>query len=128
MKKRVVKILVGVLVAGAVLGGAALGAIRWHIHQSVQECCGVAQQAHLHPGDDVAALDEFINDESHSLRDRNMAVWALGQMRDSQALSVLESVYTGDLCTHDKSLCQYELEKSIKLCGRPPNPPRKTKH
>ena len=78
MKKGVVKILVGVLVAGAVLGGAALGAILWQIHQSVQECCGVAQQAHPHPGDDVAALAEFVTDESYSLRDRNMGFgrWA----------------------------------------------------
>ncbi len=128
MKKRVVKIFVSVFVAGAVLGSIALGALLWSIHQSVREHCGIAQRAHPHPGDDVAALTEFVNDDSHALRDRNMAVWTLGRMRDAQTLSTLESFYTGDLCIHDKSLCQYELAKAIKRCGGIPNPPRKTKH
>lgn len=128
MKKRVVRIVVGVLVAGVVLGSAALGAILWRIHQSVQAYCEVAQQAHPHPGDEVAALIDFMNSDSHSFRDRNLAIWTLGRLREAKALPALESVYTGEPCDHDKRLCQYELEKAIKLCGGIPNPPRKTKH
>ena len=123
MKKRAVKILVGVLVAGVLCGGAALGGIDWCIHQSVERNCGIAQQAHPHPGDDVAALIDFMNSESHSLRDRShLAVWTLGRLRDAKALPALESVYTGVRCDHDEGLCQHELAKAIKRCGGTPSP------
>lgn len=128
MKKRVAKIVVGVLVISVLLGSAAFGVMAWRIHQSVQEYCCVAQQAHPHPGDDVTALIDFVNSNSHSLRDRNFAVWTLGRLRNSKALSTLESEYTGEQCNHDKNLCQYELEKAIKLCGGMPTPPRIIKH
>jgi hypothetical protein len=128
MKRRIIRILVGVLLAGALFGSGALGAILWHIHRSVQERCAMAQEAHPHPGDDVAALIDFMNSESHSLRERNSAIWALGRLGEAKALPALESVYTGERCEHDKKLCQYELEKAIRRCGGIPDPPRKTQH
>lgn len=128
MKKRVTKIVGGGLVVSVLLGSAALGVVVWRIHQSVQEYCSVAQQAHPHPGNDVIALIDCINSNSHSFQDRNFAVWTLGRLRDSKALPALESVYTGEQCNHDNRLCQYELEKAIKLCGGAPTPPRTTKH
>ena len=129
MKKRVLKITASILVLGVLACGAALGAIKWHIHQSVQMNCQSAQHAHPHPGDDVAALIDFMNSESRSLWDRtHRGVWTLGQLRAPKALPALESVYTGEACDHEHHLCQYELEKAIKLCGGTPNPPRETKH
>jgi hypothetical protein len=129
MKKRAIKIVVSVFVVGVLLCGVALGAILLNIHQSVQANCRVAQQAHPHPGDDVAALIDFMNSTSHSLWDRNhRAIWTLGRLRDPKALPALESVYTGEKCEHNKTLCQGELEKAIKLCGGTPNPPGKIKH
>ncbi len=115
--KRVVKTVIGVFVVGVVLGSAVLGAVLFHIHRSVGEYCEVAQQAFPHPGDDVAALSDLMNSHSRSLRDRNIAVWTLGRRRDAKALPGLERAYTGGECDHDLSLCQYELEKAIKLCG-----------
>jgi hypothetical protein len=129
MKKRVLRTIAIVIVVGAVLGGAAFGAIMWQVHQSVQENCRIAQQAHPNPGDDVAALIDFMNSESHSLRDRNhRAVWTLGRLRALRALAALESVYTGDPCDHDRTLCQYELAKAIKRCSGIPNPPQRARH
>ena len=129
MKKRVVKITVSIVVVGLLLCGAALGAIMWHIRQTVQGNCQSAQHAHPYPGDDVAALIDFMNSESHSLWDRtHRGVWTLGQIRDPRALSALESAYTGELCQHDTRLCQGELEKAIKLCGGVPNPPRQRRN
>jgi len=128
MKKQVVRIVVGVLAIGTLLGGAGLGAILWHIHRSVQQYSEVAQKAHPHSGDDVAALTDFMNSDSHTFRDRNLAVWTLGRLRDARALAALESAYTGKACEHDKQLCQYELSKAIKLCGGIATPPLKTKH
>ena len=128
MKKRFLKAVIIVLAVAAVLGGAAFGAVLWRVHQSVRRYCDVAQQAHPHPGDDVAALVDFMMSDGHSLRDRNLAVWALGHLRDPQALPSFASPYTGELCVHEEFLCQYELEKAIKLCGGTPEPPRKTRH
>ena len=73
------------------------------------------------------ALIEYMNSESHPLKERNRAVWALGRLRDPRALPALEGVYTGDLCEHARFLCQYELEKAIKRCGGNPTPPRQTR-
>jgi hypothetical protein len=126
--RRTVKTVISVLVVVVVLGSAALGAVLFRIHRSVREYCAVAQQTYPHPGDDIAALSDLINSDLHSLRDRNLAVWTLGRLRDPNALPTLERVYTGGLCDHDKNLCQYELEKAIKLCGGIPKPPRNTKH
>ena len=68
------------------------------------------------PGDRIEALISYVKNENHSLRQRNRAVWALGQIGDERALPVLEKSYTGGPCDHDNCLCQRELEKAIKLC------------
>jgi hypothetical protein len=129
LKKRNIHVFIGICAAGVLLGGAALGVILWRIHQSVRENRRVAQQAHPHSGDDVAALIDFMNSPSHSLWERtHVGVWTLGRLRDPKALPALESAYTGDYCDHDKNLCQYELEKAITLCGGAPIPTRKSGH
>jgi hypothetical protein len=129
VKKRVLKVVAGMCAVGVLLGTVALGAVVWSIRQSVQENCRVAQQAHPHPGDDVAALADFMNSRSHSPQERtHIGVWTLGRLRNPHAVPALQSAYTGAECEHDQDLCQYELEKAIKLCGGTPNPPRETKH
>ena len=126
MKRR---IAFSIVIASVLLCGAAFGAVAWRIRRSVRDNCLLAQQASPHTGDDVTALVDFMNSTEHSLHDRNhKAIWTLGQLRDPKALPALESVYTGDPCDHDNNLCQYALEKAIRLCGGTPNPPLKTKH
>mgnify|MGYP000218033278 CR=1 FL=1 len=120
--KRMLRTGAIVLAVLACLGGAACGALLWHIHASVERYCSVAQAAHPHPGDDVAALIDFVKSDEHSLADRNLAVWTLGRLRDSAALPALESFYTGGECDHDTRLCQGELWKAIVLCGGTPQP------
>jgi HEAT repeat protein len=68
------------------------------------------------PGDRVLALLAYVECERHSLRDRNRAVWALGQLGDSRALPLLEKNYTGKPCEHSRFLCQRELKKAIEHC------------
>jgi len=69
-----------------------------------------------HPGDAMAALMAAAQDEAHSLRQRNRAVWALGQRGDPAVLPLLERLYTGEPCDHDRALGQRELRKAIRLC------------
>ena len=66
----------------------------------------------------VSALIKQLDDEDNSLRERNYAIWSLGQLGDEQALPVLEKYYTGiipDREPYDKTLSQYEMKKAIKL-------------
>ena len=75
-----------------------------------------AEATQQYPGDRVEALIAYVKSEDQSLRKRNLAVWALGQIGDEHALPVLNQFYTGGPCDHDHYLCQGELQKAIKLC------------
>ena len=87
--------------------------ISFWIGFSVKKECQKAQQEYR--GDCVEALSAFVEDEKHSFKERNSAVWVLGQLGDPKALPVLKKYYTGEECQHDKFLCQHELKKAIKL-------------
>ncbi|MEJ2705612.1 MAG: hypothetical protein P8Z79_24500 [Sedimentisphaerales bacterium] len=87
----------------------------WSIRSGVKEIS--AEAVRQYPGDRVEALTAYVDSEDHSLRKRNRAVWALGQIGDKRALPVLEKYYTGGPCDHENSLCQGELAKAIKLCN-----------
>ena len=86
----------------------------WSIRSSVIEMS--AEAVSQYPGDRIEALITYVDSNNHSLRQRNRAVWALGQIGDKRALPVLEKYYTGEPCDHRNSLCQGELAKAIKLC------------
>jgi hypothetical protein len=67
-------------------------------------------------GAPVTALCALATDENVAFDLRNRAVWALGQLGDPAALPVLEPLYTGAECHHDRALCQHELHKAITGC------------
>ena len=105
-----------------ICAACALGVIRWDIQSDLDKWCSIAQSKHPHPGDGIAAMIEYVQSNSHSLKNRNHVVWALGQARSSRALPILEGYYTGAECDHSQFLCQYELDKAIELCrGKTPN-------
>ena len=89
------------------------------IGYGVQSVAKTATQEY--PGDQVEALIAFVDSEKHNLKERNQAVWALGQLSDQKALPILQKYYTGQPCRHDQFLCQYELKKAIKKCQREVN-------
>ena len=70
-------------------------------------------QAHF-PGRRVEALIAMVECKSCRLRDRNHAVWALGQLDDPRALPVLEKYYTGAKCDHLRNLCQDTLQTALR--------------
>lgn len=86
----------------------------WNIYSGVKEISAEATQEYS--GNRIEALIEYMQSEKHSLKDRNRAVWALGQIGDKRALSMLEKLYIGEPCDHDKYLCQRELKKAIDMC------------
>ena len=118
--KKLRKVLAIGFIVCLVLCACALGFIRWDIQNGLDEWCAKAQEAHPHPGDDVAALIAYAQSGSHSLRDRNRAVWALGQARDERALPVLQAFVIGGKCDHRRQLCQHELKKALRLSGKDP--------
>ena len=91
-----------------------------NIQNGLDEWCEKAQKNHPHEGDDVAALIAYVQSDAHSLHDRDLAVWALGQARDERALPVLQTFVTNKECNHGKHLCQSELEKALELSGKDP--------
>jgi hypothetical protein len=102
----VLSCMVGVLVIFVV--------VCFSIRSSVKQMSAEATKEYR--GNRVEALIAYVSSESHSLKKRNRAVWALGQIGDKNALTVLESFYTSGDCEHEKHLCQHELKKAIYGC------------
>jgi len=72
----------------------------------------------IYGGDCVYALMEEVNDYSIPYRDRNHAIWALGQIGDPKALPYITKFYTGRIPqteNPDTALSQRELEKAVRL-------------
>jgi len=83
---------------------------------SVHEKCLVAEGKY--EDGCVDALMATLDDPQNSLRERNNAIWALGQLGDPKALSTVEKYYTGEIPNrepYDETLSQYEMKKALKL-------------
>jgi hypothetical protein len=65
-------------------------------------------------GDRIESLIAKVECQTCNLPDRNQAVWALGQLKDKRALSVLYKYRTGKSCDHTRNICQYEISKAIR--------------
>ena len=92
---------------------AAFVFISLRIGADVRAASAMAMQHHQ--GGRVEALIQYVEDTNHSFRERNRAVWALGQLGDQRALTVLQKYYSGKPCDHGSALCQRELGKAIEL-------------
>jgi HEAT repeat protein len=68
----------------------------WIIGSSLRQFSRNAQAQF--PGNRVEALIALVKCDSCNRRDRNNAVWALGQLDDQRALPVLESCVAGNSC------------------------------
>jgi hypothetical protein len=68
----------------------------------------------------VTALLEGFTSKEIGFREKNQMIWALGQLADPRALTLLEELQTGqpcqEPCRKDQALCQLEIEKAIKWC------------
>jgi hypothetical protein len=112
-------------IAAAVIAAglyAGLAGLEWWIVGNAHAIGGHA--AREFGGDEVSALCALVQSDSHTLRRRDEAVYALGQLADPRALATLERYETGRPCDHEHGLCQYELRKAIDRCSGRNQPPR----
>ena len=70
----------------------------------------------------VDSLIKLIQSENYSFREKNRAIWALGQLADNKALPFLyqldKALPDQIKCNHDQYLCRYEVKKAIKWCNQ----------
>jgi HEAT repeat protein len=102
-----------------VLAAAAYLLISWRIGVGVDAMVSLAQEQHAGPP--VEALVAYAGSDANPLRQRNRAVWALGQLGDSAAQPFLAAQLEDRPCAHDSTLCQRELRKAVELCSGEPN-------
>jgi hypothetical protein len=112
-------IIIGVLL---VLSGSVITFFTssFIIGTQVKNQCKIANQTY--PGEGGNCVEHLIyrvNDETLSYRERNRAIWPLGQLGDPRALDTLNKYYTGvekDSESLGQELSQWELDKAINLC------------
>ena len=88
------------------------------IYKDVKAACLKAQNEYQE--DFVSSLIKYIQEDKHTFRARNSAVWALGQLADKKALPFLyeldNSLPAQEKCSYNEYLCKYEVEKAIMWC------------
>ena len=119
---RKIKVKRKLLLGSIVLGGLVLlflAGTFLQIYQGVKRACSQAK-AEYH-AECVDSLIQTLKSDNKTFRERNGAIWALGQLADTKALPVLKSLYTGNKSAKeplDITISQYELKKAIKWCTK----------
>ena len=121
MKKIKKTVLLVVLFGFGFLAGGFWVTVRW-IQNSVEDRCVLALEKYKEglPEESgcVEGLMMVLEDEDNSFRERNHAIWALGQIGDTKAKELVESYFTGNIPDRepfDEVLSQYEMKKALKL-------------
>lgn len=112
-----IKKWIGIGIAGLLVISFLLFVITslW-IGSDVRRYCKTSKK--IYGGDCVSSLSEMVDDTSIPFRDRNHAIWALGQLGNPKALTYLNKYYTGNILNKDSldtGLSQYEMSKAMKL-------------
>jgi len=83
---------------------------------TVRKTCNIAKEKH--GGKCQTALIAVLEDENTTFKEKNDAIWVLGQMAESESLVILEKLYIGKVPEGreplNKVVSQYELEKAIR--------------
>lgn len=109
MKK---KIIVSTLLLFLIIFSYSLYAI----YKDVKANCLKAQDEYR--SDCVGSLIKVVQSENKTFRQKNSAVWALGQLADKKTLPFLyelnKSLTQQERCDYDGYLCKYEVQKAIR--------------
>lgn len=92
----------------------------YQIYLSVQKKCLSAIKEF--DKDCIESLIEVIKSDDHTFKEKNGAVWAIGQIADKKALPFLEDLSNTasyeEPCWLDKDICGFEVKKAIKWCTK----------
>lgn len=89
------------------------------IYKEVKMVCLKAQNEYQL--DCIDSLIKYVQSDKYTFRERNSAIWTLGQLADKKALPLLKSLYKGEIPPKeplDETISQYELKKAITWCER----------
>lgn len=105
-----------ILAAALIIGAGGLAYSLRGIFVDVSDMCEAATSRY--GGDNVEALMALIESENSSTREKNAAIWALGQIGDQRALPLLQRVDTDEIqakpYNSDQYIVQYRVEKAIR--------------
>ena len=86
------------------------------IYSGVESICEIA--SNKFETDNVESLILLIESDEFSFKQKNKAIWALGQIGDRRALPLLQKLDTDEIqkkpLDSDKYLVQYSVEKAIR--------------
>ena len=86
------------------------------IYSGVESICEIS--SNKFESDNVEALISLIESDEFSFKQKNKAIWALGQIGDRRALPLLRKLDTDEIQKKphdsDKYIVQYSVEKAIK--------------
>lgn len=81
----------------------------------VRDICGKAQKEYK--SDCTSSLLKILDSSDKSIKEKNDAIWAMGQLADKRALSKLEYMFVADYPEKeplDEVISNYEIEKAIR--------------
>jgi hypothetical protein len=81
----------------------------------VRDICNLAQKEYK--SDCVTSLLKVLDDNEKTIKQKNDAIWTLGQLADERALEKLENMFVADYPEReplDKVISSYEIEKAIR--------------
>jgi len=106
------KIILAAIIVLAIIVASGV----FSIYYTVWKNCDLAKEKYA--GKCQTALVAVLEDENASPKEKNDAIWALGQMADPESLGALQKLYVGKIPEGreplDEVVSQYELEKAIR--------------
>lgn len=108
------KIILAAVIIGVLIAASGF----FSLFYTVRKTCNSAREKHR--GKCQMALVAVLEDEKSTPKEKNDAIWALGQMADSESLPALQKIYVGKVSEGreplDEVVSQYEIEKAIRWC------------
>jgi hypothetical protein len=93
-----------ILISGSIVRSLRTGI---QIDKMVEDATKVYQK------DKVESLLLLLDSDRYTLKEKDHAIWVLGNLEDGRALTKLESLVTNEDCNHAENVCQYNLKKAI---------------
>jgi hypothetical protein len=104
----------------AIIAVLAIASSFFSLFHTVRKTCDLAKEKYQ--GKCQTALISVLEDEKATSKEKNDAIWALGQMAEPESLPALERIYAGKVPEGREPLnevvSQYEIEKAIRWCKK----------